>query len=304
MPARKIVAKARFDFLGQHVLLRVIGRLDGVEHLEIDAGVDSGSLDQRLHIFGKTRTAVTGPGIKEVITNTRIAANTLAHGLDVGTEFFSQIGQLVHEADTRGQHGVGGIFGQLGAANIHHDQAVMIALERGIDSTHIQRCLLVRAADDDTVGLHEVINRRAFLEELGIGNNTERRIHTARPELFGHRRLHRVGRADRDRTLIHDDLVVGHVLADVTCCGSHVLHVGGAVFIGRRTHSDELNGAKMHSLLNVSSEMQASGSDVTTHHFLQAGLVNRNTPVFKNLDLGWIDIQTQHIVANFSQTGA
>ena len=116
----------------------------------------------------------------------------------------------------------------------------------------------------------------------------------------GHRRLHRVGRADRDRTLIHDDLVVGHVLADVTCCGSHVLHVGGAVFIGRRTHSDELDGAKMHSLLNVSSKMQASGSDVTTHHFLQAGLVNRNTPVFKNLDLGWIDIQTQHIVANIT----
>ena len=36
----------------------------------------------------------------------------LAHLLNVGAQLLGQVGQLVHEGDAGGQHGIGGIFGR------------------------------------------------------------------------------------------------------------------------------------------------------------------------------------------------
>jgi hypothetical protein len=45
--------------------------------------------------------------------------------------------ELVHEADARGQHRVGGVLGELGAAHVHHD-SVVVAL-KGAYSARISR---------------------------------------------------------------------------------------------------------------------------------------------------------------------
>ena len=52
-----------------------------------------------------------------------------------------------------------------------------------------------------------------------------------------------VGGAHRHGDLVDDDLVVGHVAADVARGGQHVLQVGRAVLVGRRADGDELDGA-------------------------------------------------------------
>jgi hypothetical protein len=73
----------------------------------------------------------------------------------------------------------------------------------------------VVGADDDAVGLHEVLDRRALLEELRVGDHVE--LDRA-PRVFKrprNLRLHLVGGADRHRRLVDDDAVLGHVLADV-----------------------------------------------------------------------------------------
>ena len=44
------------------------------------------------------------------MADARIGANALAHPLDVGSHSLGHARQLVHEADARGQHGVGGVL--------------------------------------------------------------------------------------------------------------------------------------------------------------------------------------------------
>src|SRR6185437_12339537 len=54
---------------------------------------------QRLHVLGKTRTAVTGAGIDEVVADARVRADAMAHHLDVSAYAFGDVGDFVHEAD-------------------------------------------------------------------------------------------------------------------------------------------------------------------------------------------------------------
>jgi hypothetical protein len=254
--------------------------------------------------LGKHEPPYPAPGIQEVVTNARVAADALAHIFDVGAQLLGQVGQLVHEADAGGQHGIGGVFGQLGAADVHHDQAVVVALEGCVQCAHVQRCLLVVAADHDPVGLHEVVDGGAFLQELGVGHHTERRVHAAFGQLFVDRGLDGVGRADRHRALVDHHLVVGHVAADVAGGGRHVFHVCRAILVGRRAHRDELDGAEVGRALHVGGEVQPAGGHIATHHVLQAGLVDRDAAVFQDLDLGGVQVQAQHIVADLGQAGA
>ncbi len=90
-------------------------------------------MDQRFHILGETGAAVAATRVDEVVADARVGADPLAHLLDVGTEALRQPGHLVHEGDLGGQHGVGGVLGELGAAGIHLDDAIMVAVEGGVE---------------------------------------------------------------------------------------------------------------------------------------------------------------------------
>ena len=85
-----------------------------------------------------------------------------------------EVGELVHERDARGEHRVGGVLGELGRAHVHHQQALVVALERRVDGAHRGDRALVVGADHDAVGPHEVLDRRAFLQELRIRDDGER----------------------------------------------------------------------------------------------------------------------------------
>jgi hypothetical protein len=58
--------------------------------------------------------------------------------LDVRAQALGQVGHLVDEADLGGQHGVGGVLGQLGAAHVHHHDAVVVAVERGVQLAQLR----------------------------------------------------------------------------------------------------------------------------------------------------------------------
>jgi hypothetical protein len=85
----------------QALLLELVHRFHGLEQLGHVASLLGGA-HQGLHISGEA--------------NGRIGANADAYALDVGTEAFGQVGQLVHERDLGSQHGVGGDFGGFGGA--------------------------------------------------------------------------------------------------------------------------------------------------------------------------------------------
>ena len=75
----------------------------------------------------------------------------------------------------------------------------------------IARRAVAVGADDDAVGLHEVLDRGAFLEELGIGDDVERMRACGRERS----RRHALGGADRHGALVDDDAVAVHRLADL-----------------------------------------------------------------------------------------
>ena len=158
---------------------------------------------------------------------------------NVGTQIFCQVGQLVHDADAGGQHGVGRVFGELGAAHIGHDQPLVVALKRRVQRAHEQNRLLIAGAHHDAVWPHDVFHRRTLFQELGVGHHRARRVHAALRQLVSNGYAHLVCRAHRHRAFVDHRLVVGHQATNAARRREHVLHVGRAVFVGRRAHRNE-----------------------------------------------------------------
>ena len=67
-------------------------------------------------------------------------------------------------------------------ADIHDDEPVVIADEGLVECAHELGGARVVGADDDPVGLHEVADRGALLEELGVGDDVELDLGAARGE--------------------------------------------------------------------------------------------------------------------------
>jgi acyl carrier protein len=249
-------------------------------------------------------SALSSFGVEEVVADARVRADAAPHHLDVGAELLGQVGQLVHEADPGGEHRVGGVLGELGAAHVGDDQALAVALEGRVERAHQQDGLVVVGAHDDAVGLHEVLDRRAFLQEFGVGDHAVGRGRASLAQLVGDRLADPVGGADGHGALVDHHLVVGHAAADVAGGGQHVLHVGRAVLVGGRAHGDELHGAVLHRAVDVGGELQPAGGDVALHHGLQAGFVDGDAAAFQDPDLFRVHVQAEHMVADFRQAGA
>jgi hypothetical protein len=152
---------------------------------------------------------------------------------------------------------------------------------------------------------HAVLDRGAFLEELGVGDDREPGVReAARGQLVGHHGPHAVGRSHRHGALVDDDLVVGHVAADAACGGQHVLHVGRAVLVGRRAHADELQRAVRDRGGDVGRELQPARRAVARDDLVQPRLVDRDAALVEDADLARVDVQADHVVAHFGEAGA
>ena len=222
-------------FLDQALLLRLVHRFHGAERLEVVAVVLR-RLQQRLDVFREATAAVAHAGKQERGTDPAIAANRLAHLIDVSTDQLAHVGNLVHEGDARGKNRVRGIFAQLGAGRIHHQNRRAGPRKRRIQLFHDRhRALVARIGTDyDPVRFHEVFDRGALLQELRIACHAERLR-----RLAGDRVAHPFRGADRHRALVDDDRVFVHRPADVAGHGEHVLQVRGTIFALRRSHGNE-----------------------------------------------------------------
>jgi hypothetical protein len=60
----------------------------------------------------------------------------VADVFDIGADAFGDVGQLVHERDLGRQHRVGGVFRELGRAEVHHHQPVVVTVEWGVELAH------------------------------------------------------------------------------------------------------------------------------------------------------------------------
>jgi hypothetical protein len=179
----------------------------------------------------------------------------------------------------------------------------VIALEWRVDRAHDGNGTFVVGADHHAVGSHEILDRRALLQEFGVRHDGKRRVGAARAQFLAHHCAHPICRTDRHGGLVDDDLVLRHPAADVARGGDHVLHVGRPVLVGRRTDRDELQDAVCNGGILIRREMQSAGSDVARDHRRESRLVNRHVALVQHLDLARIDIETQHVVADLGQAG-
>ena len=130
---------------------------------------------QRAYIFGKTVSAVTTPGRQKVIADSPIRANAFAHMLNVHAYFVGQVAQLGHEADGGWPAWRWRIFGELGAFDVHHQNAFMVAGKWRIELAHgsqrLLACCIVRRAQHNAIGAHEVFYGCAFFQEFGVADD-------------------------------------------------------------------------------------------------------------------------------------
>ena len=126
--------------------------------------------------LGRAGTAVTGSRVQELAADAPVQSDPPGNGVDIGVHGFAQGRHLVDETDLGGQERVGRVLDQLGAFKIGHHHGRLDEVEGLVQLA--QRLLrpLRLDADDDPVRPHEVRQRRAFAQKLGVGGDIESRL--------------------------------------------------------------------------------------------------------------------------------
>ena len=115
---------------------------------------------------------------------------------------------------------------------------------------------------------------------------------------------HRIGGTDRHRRFIDDDHRPRQRAPDRARDFQHVREIGAAIFVGWRTDRDEHDLRVRHRRFGIGRETQASALAVGAHQRLEARLVDRNFAALEARDLVDVDVDADHVVADFGKTGS
>ena len=89
------------------------------------------------------------------------------------SDLLAKIGDLVDEGDLHREEGIGRIFDQLGRSARREQHRRLVEEQRPVDLRHDVARELALDADDDAVGMLEVLDRRAFAQEFRVGHDGE-----------------------------------------------------------------------------------------------------------------------------------
>lgn len=292
------------ELVEEDFFLPLVDRLHGLEHLQVVSRFLC-RLHQRLHVFGETAAAVSATGIEELGADARIAADAAAHHVHVGAHQLAEVGDVVHEADAGGQHGVGGILDHLGRGDVGEDHPVVVEHERLVEPRHQLPCTVGLHAHHHPVGAHEIVHRVAFLQELGVGGHVEPDIgHAPLIEFLADALLHLLGGAHRHGAFGHHQRVAVDVSADGARHLQHILQVGAAVLVGGSSHGAEHHLHLVEHRAQVGGETEPSGLVVADHHLFQSRFINRDDALFQFLYLVRVDVDAMHFGAHFREAGS
>ena len=159
------VAEPLLELADHAPLLQRVDLDDGVEQLEVVARV-AGQLLERLDVLGEARPAVADAGLQEVRPDAVVEAHALGDGAHVGAHLLAHVGDLVDERDLGGEERVARVLDHLGRG---HGGAHDVGVDAAVEVLDRRAVLLAEAADDDAVGLEEVLDGGALAQELGVG---------------------------------------------------------------------------------------------------------------------------------------
>jgi hypothetical protein len=154
-------------------------------------------------------------------------------------------------------------------------------------------------AHHHAVGLEEVLDRRALLEELGVAHHVHGVARVA-PHRRGHARAgaHRHGALDH-----HHGLAVErppHALGG----REHVRQVGRAVLAGRGADGEEDHRGSGDRGARVGGEREAPRVAVAAHDLFQPGLVDGQHVAAQVGDLGRVRVDAGDVVARLGEARA
>ena len=288
------------EFVEQHRLLVFVHFFDSLQDAHLVA-VLFGGLDEGLHVLGEAASAVTAARVEELRADAGVAADALADHVHVGADEFAEVRDVVHEADAGREHGVRGVLDHLGARDVRENHAEVIQHHRAVEAGHEFLGLFAFHADDDAVGLHEVRDSGAFLQEFRVACDVERDLDSALVELFLDDGLDLLRGADRDGGLGHENGVLLDVLAEGAGDGEHVLQVGGTVFVRGRAHGAEDHFYIVKDTGEVGRELEPAFALVPENHLVEARFVYGDFAFLEGFNLGLVHVDAGDVDAHFGK---
>lgn len=275
--------------------------VDGVEEVADDAAAESCllpvvDLDHALPVGGdlgeaevlaevgevqdvllEAGTAVADGGLEELRSDAGVLADGAGDLVDVGTGGLAECGDGIDRGDALGEEGVGHELGKLGGPEVGGEDLLAgdpagVNGDDFLDGSQPLGGLL--SADEDAVGIVQILDGRSLGEELWIGEDLEGAVLGVGPEDGEHC----LGGLHGNGALLDDDLGADGLLGDHAGCSLDVLQIGGAsgtdsVGLGRGPDADEDDVGFADGLADVGGEEEVlppGGFD----NLLQAGLVN------------------------------
>ncbi len=232
--------------------------------------------------------------IEEAPSDARIGTDRAPHGAHVGARKIAQMGDRIHEADADRQHGVARILCDLRGAHIHDQQRSSGTHEGGVEVAQDRRRVSQVRPDHDPVRRHEVGDRGAFLQELGVGAHTHR-MRRARFDFLADQSR----RAHGNRALGHDDLRAVHGVANEASGRKDCAQVRRVILAGRRAHGQEDQVRRAQRFADVGGESQPAGGDVSLQHGSEPGFHDGHASLVEAIDFGLVDIRADDVIVRF-----
>ncbi len=75
-------------------------------------------IDQSLHVFRKTRTAIADTSIQKTSSNPIVIAHSTRHLFHITTRHFTEVRHLIDKSDLHGEKSIGRILDDFGTPNV------------------------------------------------------------------------------------------------------------------------------------------------------------------------------------------
>ena len=254
-------------------------------------------VDQAQDILLEARAAESGAGLEEVRPNPAVHPQHIGHLVNVCPGHLAEGREGVNRGDALSEHRVGGELGEFAGPDIRGENA-LAGDPRGVDLGQGGHGGLAggrfRSADEHAVRVEEVLNGRAFGQELGVGENGEG-VFRVGVQDGGHR----VGRAHRQGRLLDDHLVTIGLGGDGARGRLPELQVRGiarsfAEGLGRCVHAHEDEVATPNGPGNVRREEEVAPA-ASEHNLLQARLIDREFLGVPGGDLRCVAVHHPHL---------
>ncbi len=111
--------------------------------------------------------------MKELRADAVVEPHAARDVLHIGTDLLAQIGDFVDERDLRREEGIRGVFDQLCRTPADIEDGSGVQVKRPLNlREHSTRTRIV-SADDNAIGMLEILYRGALTQKLGVGSHRQ-----------------------------------------------------------------------------------------------------------------------------------